>query len=142
MALNTEAVLTALAGWVSGLSGVQRVYEGVPEDLSHQVSAYVALGGQTLTDRPTGTLHREANYLVVFGHAVAGAEQSAERQIADLIDAFIAKWLTDRKINNTCETSKLDLTLADTPTYQVFADQEFRVYPIVVQATQRATFTV
>jgi hypothetical protein len=125
---------------VDTLAGVQRTYEGVPESLSHAQAAYVALGGQDLTEKTTGQFQRQARYLVVFTSRVKGNEQSAERWIAGVIDTLIAVWKADRTLGGTCTSSRLDLTPADTPLYAAFAGQEHRLWPLMVIADQRDTF--
>jgi hypothetical protein len=140
MAFDSTSPLTALAALLTGLSGVQAVHTGVPESLGARVSAYVTLAAQRVQDKAaSGLLQREADYFVGIGYRVAGAEATAEADLAALLDAFIAAVYADRTLSGTVASAGLDLTLANSPQYQAVAGVEFRVYPVIVHTTQRAT---
>jgi hypothetical protein len=149
MAFHTKAALDALIVMLEAIPGVQRVYRGVPESLANTVSVYVALAGQPLIpDKATQLLHRDAQFLVVFGYRVQGAEATAENVIADAIDAFVSQFYADRSsgaglfaaATTDVISGDLDLTLAASPEYQISAGQEYRRYPLLVSAGQLATY--
>ncbi len=149
MAFRTKAALDALITMVGSIPGVQTVYRGAPESMTNTVSAYVALGGQPIrADRATQLLERQTQFLVVFGYRVKGAEATAENVLSDIVDAFVARFYTDRASGaglfasaaTDVETGELDLTLSSSPEYQVSAGQEYRRYPLLVSATQLANY--
>lgn len=138
MAFDTGAVLSRIVTLLTN-AGVQQVYTGAPESLSKRVSAYVAVVGQQVSDKPAGVLRREARYFVGLGYRVSGAEATAETDLATFLDAFLTAFYADRetRLNGTCTNCWLDLSLADDPQYQVTAGQEFRLYPFIVIAVQQ-----
>lgn len=146
MSLAARAALDALVTMVGGIAGVQATYKGAPESLSNRVSAYVALGAQPQGQKAGGLLERNGEMLVVFGYRVKGAEATAEETLADFIDAFTTQFYADRKngaglfdsATTQVQTGELDMTLARSPEYMALAGQEYRLFPIIVTATQRA----
>lgn len=144
MAFNTRGVLTEVATLVSGLTGMQTVYTGVPESLATRVSAYVTVGPQPEEDKHgAGALSKSGRIRVVFGYRVAGAEATAEQDLADMIDRFQVAYYAARRTNltNTVDSlGNLDHTAASEPEYQAIAGQEFRRYPIDIVFRQTMTY--
>lgn len=140
MAFNAKEVLTKLKTIVSGLTGVQAVYVGVPLSLSHKVCAYITLGGQRPFDKAGGLRQREQRYRITFAYRVAGAEATAEGTIADLLDALEAALYVDRTLGGTVQSLEADFSAADDPQYADFAAQEFRRYPVVVTVKQSRNY--
>jgi hypothetical protein len=140
MTLATKVVLNQLVGMVAGIAGIEDAHKGIRESQGPQVSISVSVGGQTLSDKATQLFQREAGYFVEFAYAVEGAEDTAEDVLADALDSFIALWLADRTLGGKCDTSRLDFSLTTDPLYRPTAGQEFRVFPLLVWATQRTTF--
>lgn len=137
MAFNLAGPLNRIVAILTGLSGMQTVYTGVPESIGTRVSAYVTLGGMRVADKATQLLQREQRYFVAFAYRVSGAEATAEADLMTMVDAFIAAIYADRTLNGTAKGVTIDAGLADQPEYRVLAGQEFRVYPIVVGCTQQ-----
>lgn len=140
MAFNTKSPLGALVTLVTGLVGVQAVYKGVPESISHRVSAYVTLGGQRPYDKAAGLRGREMSYRISFVYRVAGAEATAEDAVADLIDALEAALYADRTLGGTVESLEASFSAADEPRYVPVAGQEFREYPVLVAVKQTRNY--
>lgn len=142
MAINTETVFDAVKARVVALAGMQHVYEGVPESLGNQVVAYLTVGAQTMAGiRAGGHQTWEQRFRVTFGYRVAGAEPTAERKVAQFIDALRKSIMDDRKMGGAVDSAEVDLSLADGPEYESAAAQEFRRYPVVVVTRQSETIT-
>lgn len=146
MPLATGAALDALVTMVTGVTGMQRVYKGVPESLSNTVDAYITVGGHTIDSEEFGENRRDTHFWVVFGYRVHGAEATAEDTLADYIDAFEAAFFTARHggtglfdhATTGVEDGLLDASVADSGDYLAFAGQEFRTWPYLVTVVQRA----
>ncbi len=139
MALNLAGPLGKITDLLEGLSGIQAVYRGVPENIGSRVSAYVTLGGQTVDEMAFGVHRRRASYFIAFVYRIQGAEADAENALCSLLDAFIAAVLADPTLGGTVWDSTLDLSLASDPRYQLIAGQEFRLYPLLLTVEQEAS---
>lgn len=140
MALDTQAAYAAVVAVVTALSGVQRVYQGVPESIGNQVVAIVTVGGQRVLRRMSGGAQVwEQRFVVTFAYRVGAAESTAEATIAQLIDRLRLAILDDRNLDGTVSSADVDLSLADGPEYELRAGQEFRRYPVAVVTEQIAT---
>jgi hypothetical protein len=82
------------------------------------------------------------SYRVTFVYETAGMLADAEVTIAELLDAFTGKLLTDRTVGGTLEEVHIDATLADTPRYADVAGIEYREYPVLITGVQRNTYPV
>lgn len=141
MAFNTKAVATQLKTLAAAVSGVGGAQIGVPESVGKTIQAIISGSGQSINDKTTGTNRRQARYNVTFTYRLDGSETTAEESLMDVIDAFLVALFADRTLGGNCKNIDVDLTLADTPEYQLRAGKEFREYPIVVTAVQDGTFT-
>jgi hypothetical protein len=142
MTFQTKTVaqqLTTLAAALAGIGGAQI---GVPESVDKRVYAMVTAGSQTLTEKATGTLKRDARFNITFAYRLEGSEATAEEALMDLIDLFLVALYADRTLGGRCRNIEVDLSLADAPEYQTRAGKEFREYPILVTAVQEGTFTI
>jgi hypothetical protein len=148
MPLNTKAPLNQLVTMVSALPGMDQVIKGVPRGFDRPVVALVAFGGQTIEDKSTGVLERVATYFVFLGAAIEGengdeealAVSAAEDVLGDLVDAFIAAWVVDRRLAGTAASSRLRFDLANDPEYRIILGPEYRVFPLQVLVTQTQNF--
>jgi hypothetical protein len=140
VSLATKDVLNHLVTMVQGISGIQDGHKGIQESLDPTVSISVSVGAQVISDKATQLLQREMSFFLEFAYRVAGAEADAEDVLADALDSFIALWLADRTLGGLCTSSRLDFSLTSEPIYRPTAGQEFRVFPLLVWATQRTTF--
>lgn len=137
---NTPALLDAIVAVVQGLSGMQgTVSTGVPESLPTRVSAFVTVGDLTPRRKATQLLQREARFRVTLGYRVRGAEATAERDLAALVDRFTTALYADPTLGGVATRADLDLAAADSPEYAPIAGQEYRLYPMTVMAAQQQT---
>jgi hypothetical protein len=132
------AVYDELVTLLNSLTGMQKVYEGVPEAFGRSVTAYIAITGQDISDRATGLLRLESSYFIGLGYKTKGAERDAERNLGEALKDFIYKFYALRrtKCNGKADDIRLNMSVASAPEYQVVAGQEYRVYPIIVTAVQ------
>jgi len=130
------ALLQYVATLVSGLAGLQQTYIGAPESIASRVSAYVTLGDLTPSPHATQVARREPQIVVAFAYRVAGAEQSAELMIADLVDELTAAVYADRSLGGTSQNAVLDMSKNVQPAYMAVAGAEFRVYYTVITGLQ------
>jgi hypothetical protein len=140
VAFDAAAPLHALVAMLEATTGVQTVYMGVPESMSHRLSAFVAVAGMVIYDKQTANLQRDIRYVVGLGYRVSGAEETAEEALADALDAFTIDFYADRKLNNTVLTARLGEVGADMPLYSLIAGQEYRLLQVVIVATQQQTY--
>jgi hypothetical protein len=136
---HAGAMLQYVATLVGGLAGMQATYIGVPESISSRVSAYVTLGD--LTPRPFATqvAQREPQVMVTFAYRVAGAEQSAELTIADMVDELTAAIYADRSLGGTSQNAVLSMSMNSNPAYMAVAGAEFRAYYVLITGLQTAS---
>lgn len=142
MSFDTGGVLSFLAAQIATVTGIQSVSMGAPASIGNQVIAYVALGAQSVVEKATGLLQREADYYVGLAYAVQDAPASAETTIAAVVDALIALVYADKTLGGRVTNATLDLTLVRAPLYQDVLGQEYRVYPVIVRTTQQDAFVV
>jgi len=140
MAFSAKSPLQRLKTILSGLTGVQAAYEGVPESLPYAVSAYVTLGGQDPKDIAGGLRSRWANYRVTFAYRVGGAELTAEEALADILDLFEAALYADRTLAGTVESLEADWSGADEPRYVPVVGVEYREFPVMVKVKQQRNY--
>lgn len=140
MSFNTPAGATALVSVLTGLTGMGSVQIGVPESIGKQVSAYVTAGGSMPVEKTTGTLARDQRYNCTLCYRVDDSETAAETTLMGLLDLFIAALMADRTLGNVCKNLTIDLTLADSPQYLIYAGKEYREFPVVVTLRQYDTF--
>lgn len=144
MALNTLAVLDAVASLVTGLTGMQSVTKGVPESLPTRVSAYVTVGPQQEREKAVGGLVQlDGRIRVTLGYRVSGAEATAEQDLAQMISRFQTAYYSARRTNLSSAVESLgnlDHSPNDAAEYQTIAGQEYRRYAIDVPFSQSATY--
>lgn len=140
MSLNASAPITAIAAMLTATAGVQAVYTGVPESMSHRLSAFVAMAGQRIRDKATGLLEREARYTVGLGYRVKGAEAAAELALAAAADAFTLAFYADRDLGGSVLSASLGETGSDAPLYYDIGGEEYRVFPMLIITTQHQTY--
>lgn len=139
MAFAAKATLNQLVTLVTALPTMQQVLKGVPEGFEKDVVGLVALASRTLVDKNTGTLQREASYLIAFGARVASDEAAAEDVLCDLEDALIGAWKIDRKLAGTVEDSFPEDRSSD-PEYRLVLGQEYRVRAYHMRTVQYDSF--
>lgn len=140
---STAGPLSQLVTIVTGLTGVQQVYTGIPESVEKRLCAFVTLGGQDIANKTTGGLmQRMQSYRVVFVYAVEEAEAGAELAVAAVIDLLLDALFADRTLNGTLEQMEVDATEADRPEYARVAGVDYRQYPITIRGVQRKTYPV
>jgi hypothetical protein len=124
-------------------SGVHLVKVGEPKTIGSRVSAFVKVGALPWNDRQTSDLvRRNGELLVWFGYRVQDAPETAELELADIVDAFEELFLTDRKsgkLGGTVESMEMDTSAASAADYSQIGGQEFRLYPLVVRFVQSHT---
>lgn len=133
------AMLQQVATLVAGLAGVQHVYIGVPEAIDSRVSAYVTLGDLTPQPKANQLAYRNPEVMVTFAYRVAGAEQTAELLICDLVDELTAAIYADRTLAGTSQSAEMTMSLNNQPQYMAVAGSEFRRYMVVITGLQTAT---
>ncbi|MHB1131656.1 MAG: hypothetical protein ACYC4L_04640 [Chloroflexota bacterium] len=139
MAFDLVAPMTKLEAMLLA-AGIQSVQRGAPNGLECRVSAYVALGSGKVIDKTTGgNLLWRQNYFVGIGYRVANAEAGAETTLATVLVAFVKALYGNRTLSGTVENAVLTFDLSDEPRYQLYSQQEFRVYPLVVTVDQYET---
>ncbi len=138
MSFNSAAVYDKLVEILNDV--VQRVYQGVPESVETDVSAYIVLAGSPpVVNDTTSVVRRELSFRISFLYRVSGEEADVERSLMLAVDDFIMRFYDDRTLGDTWEGHiELDLSEADTPDYRAMAGQEFRQYPVIVRGVQRA----
>lgn len=157
---NLEAPLTAiqtmmdeaLKQQLADPPGESLVTIGAPESFGNQVTGYVTVGADRPGDKSVSgpVLERWHDYFCAFGYGVEGAEQTAELVMARAIDRLVKRFYVDRQagaglfVTATTQVSsgELDLSLGNSPEYQVWAGAEQRVYPFLVGVRQRANVSL
>ena len=142
MAFDTEAVATKLVTMLAAISGISAAQLGAPESVGPKLSAYVTAGSQSLNNKVTGIVRREARYFVSLAYRVDNSEATAETTLMDTLDLFLAAVHADKTLGGTCLEARIDTSLADTPEYVMRAGKEFREFPILVTAVQHDSYTV
>ncbi len=142
MSFNNSAVATKILTLLTNLSGMGAAQIGVPESVGPRVSAYVSLGGQQITRAVAGVVQRETRFMCLFVYRVDGAETTAETTLMTLVDAFLAAIHADLTLGGTVTRVEANATAADEPDYQLRAGKEYREYPVVLNVTQRDSYTV
>lgn len=144
MPFATKSVLDAVVTLLSGLTGMQLVYRGVPESLPARVVAYVTVGPQQEADKAAGgLLSKEGRIRVTFAYRVSGAEATAESDLADMIDRFQVAYYAARRTNLSnavVSLAKLDHSPATSAEYEVVAGAEYRRYPVDIVFTQEMNY--
>lgn len=128
-----------IATLVGSLSGVQQVYIGAPESIGARVSAYVTLGDLTPQPKANQVASRNPQAMVTFVYKVAGAEQTAELIICDLVDALTTAVYADRTLGGTSQSAEMDMGLNNQPAYMATASGEFRRYVVLITGLQTAS---
>ena len=142
MSFNSAAVANQLVTILSGLPGMGAVQIGAPVNVGPQVSAYVTLGGQTVTRKTTGTTRRRSRFFCLLVYRLDGAETTAETTLMNLADAFMDALHSDATLGGTVLDLEATSAAADEPDYQVRGGKEYREYPIIVTVTQAGTYSV
>jgi hypothetical protein len=138
MAWDVQGPLTYLTTLIDGLTSMSgTVSQGEPESPDSRVAAMVSVGGFDLQHKTTGSLQRVQRYWVEFYRRVGGDEAAAEADIADLVDEFCQAWQGDLTLGGTALNTTLDGNYADQPDYRLMRGPEFRVYPLLITATQQ-----
>lgn len=138
MAFDTAGPLTRLKAILDDIADVGETYKGIPESVGKKVTASVSVAGQRLEFDAFAIVQRQAGYFVEFAYRVQGNEGAAEDTLAGFVDAFLAAFYADTTLGGTCDDAELDFSLQDDPTYRPTAGQEFRTFPFLVWAQQRA----
>lgn len=141
MTLATKAGLTALIGLVDNILMIQgTVNRGVPESFPAAISAYVAVGLPTVERWAAGGMvHVKNLYFVGFGYAIGGAEETAEDNLADTIDAFIRAVEADPSVGGVFKQILWVAQGQAVPEYQPVVGQEHRVVQFVLEGQQDET---
>lgn len=140
MSLDTAGPLNYLYTLLQGLSGIQTVYKGAPANIGNKVAAYVTLAGQKPIRKADSVIMRTAEYFVGFTYRVDGAPDTAEAEIAALLDEFEAVLFNDLTLGGHSQQTDLDFSLSRDPRYHLFGGTEFRVYPVIICVRQYGTF--
>jgi hypothetical protein len=137
VALGTKAGLTALINLVSAIPGVQgTVNRGVPESFPSRVSAYVAVGVPNVEREAFGGQIRvDATYYVGLGYATEGAEETAENDLADALDAFVRAIEANPSVGGVF--AEVDYGPAAPAEYATVVGQEFRHVRFVLVGQMR-----
>lgn len=138
-AFNAKAMLNAVAGIVTGLTGLQQVYIGVPEAIESRVSAYITIGDLTPAPKANQLAYRDPQVVVTLVYRVAGAEQTAELLICDLVDELTAAVYADRTLGGSSQSATMDMSMNTTPAYMAVAGSEFRRFMVVITGLQTST---
>jgi len=134
-----KAMLQAVNGLVAGLAGLQQTYIGVPEAIDSRVSAYVTIGNLTPMPKANQLAYRDPQVVVTFAYRVAGAEQTAELLICDLVDELTAAVYADRTLGGSSQSATMDMTANTTPAYMAVAGSEFRRFVVIITGLQTST---
>lgn len=138
MAINLAAAYAKVVALVESVSGMQKVYQGVPDAFGPSITAFVAITSQELTDEATELLKVRCTFYIVLGYKTRTDQAAAEviliNGITDLIRKFFAARKTD--FDGVVENSIIDMKLAGQPEYEVMAGQEYRRYPLVIHIEQ------
>jgi len=145
MALNSVAILeqlkTTLQAVITAEQGIaDAVTIGVPETPPAKLFGYVTLGSQSTERAATALFERTTRIMVMLGYRVNGAEATAERDLAELVDAFVAAIYTDLSLGGAVLSATVDSSAADDPDYQLRVGQEYREYPMIVSVLERGAF--
>ncbi len=138
MTFQARATMTAVREFAAGATGIT-IAIGGPERLTQRAAGYMGLGNaQPRHILSHGLLERWLEFHVVFGYRVRGAEETAELDTCDAVDALtIAFYSSDQTFGGLGETAELDLSLVGGAEYERIAGLEYRLYPIVVRVKQR-----
>ena len=138
-AFNTPAVLNRLKALADAVPSVATPKIGAPLDWTVQVSAAVAMAGQSVGVEENGFLARESRFLVTFGYRIQqGATEPAELALAAIVDDFLRRAVGDTVLRGLLIGLHVSAEVSDTVDYQIFAGQEVRLYACTVRGTQLA----
>lgn len=118
---------------------------GAPESFDNRVGAYVALMGPILFHQNVTDLRRTQPYWCCLGYKVKGAEETAERTLADAADAFQVAFYAAKvagtglfeKAVTQVEKGDLDFSPSNYPEYRPVAGVEYRLFPFLINVTQQ-----
>jgi hypothetical protein len=138
MTWDTRSVLNKLFDYLVELPMLFEVKKGVPESFEAGVVGYITVAGQVITQKAgPKILQRKARYMIVFAYRVDDASADAEDTMGQAMDALLVKIYADLTLGGTALNAEVDMTLVDAPEYRAYAGQDYRVYPVVVVATQQ-----
>lgn len=137
MAIAIQTGLSALIAVVQSLPLMQgTVNRGVPENFESRISGYVAVGVPNIEREGFGgEIRVDATYYVGLGYAIEGAEQTAEDELADTLDAFIRKIEADPSVGGVFV--EVNYGPPGPGEYLPVVGQEFRLVRIAIQGQQR-----
>lgn len=137
MALQSKAGLSALIAVVQALPSMQgTVNRGVPESFPSSVSGYVAVGvPNVVREGFGGEIRMDAVFYVGLGYATAGAEETAEDQLADTLDDFVRVIEADPSLGKVFD--ELNYGMSAPAEYATVVGQEFRHVRFTLQAQMR-----
>jgi hypothetical protein len=137
--LQIKVGFSALIDLVQAIPNIQgTVNRGVPESFPSLVSAYVAVGTPTVEREGFGGAVRvDALYYVGFGYAIEGAEETAEDELADTLDAFIRAIEADPSVGGVF--AEIRYGPEGPADYATVVGQEFRHVRFAVEGQQRET---
>lgn len=144
---NLEAALDGLRALMLTIPELQAVNIGGPESLSVQVEGWVTLGDpENVGSNITGTFDLPVNLIAWFGYTVAGAEENAERKLAQYVAELVRRLIQNRmhavdgvtlNLNGSATYIGLPRPAAGAADYATMAGQELRVWPCGILVTQR-----
>lgn len=140
MALDIEAAFDKVKALIESIDGMQTVKEGVPDSFGASITAFIAMAPITPADVATGLNTLEITFYILMGYKVgtsADAERKLMRGVQDLIGKFYVARTTD--FDGVVSNSRINLSLAAQPEYEIFSGQEYRRYPVEIVVSQELT---
>lgn len=150
--LDVEAALVGLKDLMDTIPDLQAVGIGAPESLAAQVVGWVTIGDPEDVGPRTagGPYEMPLNLICWFGYSVGGAEESAERELAQYVTQLTRRLIQNRMrvvdgvgvhLNGTVKRMGLPHAAAGPSDYATFAGSETRIYPLGVLVTLSETIT-
>lgn len=138
MAINLAAAFDKVVALMESITGMQKVFQGVPDAFGPSITGFVAITSQETMDAATQLLRVRCTFYIVMGYKTKTDQAAAERILIDGITDLIRKFYVARKsdFDGTVENASIDMTLAGQPEYEVMAGSEYRRYPILIHIEQ------
>jgi hypothetical protein len=142
MTWNSVAILDALTAEVKALPQIENaaVYQGLPLSRDYTESVTVMGGSLQPEILATGRLYkREDHFFITYAYRL-GSAPDAERKMLAFVDAVQHALLDDLTLGGLVGGLRIDTGPADSAEYQTAANDEYRMYPLLIIVTETATY--
>lgn len=138
MALDFAAAFAKVVALMESITGMQKVYQGVPDAFGRSITAFVAMSPIEPRDEANNLISVKVTFYIVMGYKTTLGETDAEAKLIAGVTDLVRKFYQARKtdFDGTVENAELDMSLAALPEYEVVAGQEYRRFPLLIKTEQ------